>query len=368
MKKKIIVSVISDLVTDQRVQKECNTFYTMGYEVLLVGRKSENIFGLNKLPYKVTRLHNLFKKGPLMYLMFNTQLLFFLLFKKADILWANDLDTLLPNFIIARLKKIKLVYDSHEYFTLSVYKLTSRKIWARLESWIFPQLKNVITVNNSIKNVYEKKYNVPLTVIRNVPYKIVNNPSVIVDLPKNKKILIMQGIGLNENRGAEEAVLMMPFLGDDFILYFIGRGTLLHKLRAMVSDLKLTEKVIFIDTLPYNDMMAYTRQCFLGLIFERIDFNDEHMFSLPNKFFDYLKAGIPVLSSKAVEIKNIIEKYNVGDFIENFDPAGIAKKVMQIADDTGAYQQWKQNTTAAASELCWENEEIKLKDFMLSLS
>src|SRR5688500_17764194 len=129
LNKKIIVSVISDLVTDQRVQKECNTFYKAGYEVLLIGRKSKNSFGLNELPYKVIRFYNLFRRGPLMYLVFNTQLFFFLLFrKKADILWANDLDTLLPNFIIARLKKIKLVYDSHEYFTLSVYKKTSRKI------------------------------------------------------------------------------------------------------------------------------------------------------------------------------------------------------------------------------------------------
>jgi glycosyltransferase involved in cell wall biosynthesis len=303
-----------------------------------------------------------------MYLLFNAQLFFFLLFKKADILWANDLDTLLPNFIIARLKNIRLVYDSHEYFTLSVYKKTSRKIWEQLESFLFPRLKNVVTVNDSIKNVYEKKYKVPVAVIRNVPYKSLNNESIRVALPENKKILIMQGIGLNENRGAEEAVLMMQFLDNNYNLYFIGRGTILAKLKKMVNELKLSHKVTFINVLPYNQMMAYTRQCFLGLIFEKINFNDEHMFSLPNKFFDYLKAGIPVLSSKAVEIKNIIEKYKVGDFIDSFEPKHIAEKILKISNNTEIYKQWKLNTEAAINELCWENEEIKLKDFMRQLS
>ncbi|MEO6328400.1 MAG: glycosyltransferase [Ginsengibacter sp.] len=368
MNKKIIVSVISDLVTDQRVQKECNTFYKEGYDVLLIGRKSKNNFGLNELPYEFTRFQNLFRRGPLMYLVFNIQLFFFLMVKKADILWANDLDTLLPNFIISRLKKIKLVYDSHEYFTLSVYKKTSRKIWEQLEKFLFPRLKNVVTVNNSIKTVYEKKYKVPITVIRNVPYRSAGNEPIRSDLEKGKKILVMQGIGLNENRGAEEAVLMMQFLNNDYVLYFIGGGTILPNLKRMVAELRLAGKVIFIDVLPYKQMMAYTRQCFLGLIFEKINFNDEHMFALPNKFFDYLKAGIPVLSSKAIEIKNIIEKYNVGGFIDNFEPLEIAEKILEISGNIELYQQWKFNTVGAANELCWENEEIKLKDFMRQLS
>ncbi len=340
----------------------------MGYDVLLIGRRSKNIFGLEKLPYKVVRFYNLFERGPLMYLLFNAQLFFFLFFKKADVLWANDLDTLLPNFTIARLKNIKLVYDSHEYFTLSVYKKTSRKIWEQLEKLLFPRLKNVVTVNNSIKKVYEERYKVPVAVIRNVPYKTVSSKNMKVDLPKNKKILVMQGIGLNENRGAEEAVLTMQFLNDDYNLYFIGKGTILGKLNRMVLDLKLTQKVTFVDVLPYDQMMAYTSQSFLGLIFEKIDFNDEHMFSLPNKFFDYLKAGIPVLSSKAVEIKSIIDKYNVGDFIDNFEPTQIAEKIIRISNNTDVYKQWKLNTVVAANNLCWENEEIKLKEFMQQLS
>lgn len=365
MRKKIIVSVISDLVTDQRVQKECNTLYKMGYDILLIGRNSKRRFLLNQLPYKTIRFYNLFNRGPLMYLVFNLQLFFYLLFKKANILWANDLDTLLPNYWISRLKNIKVVYDSHEYFTESVYKKSSKRIWEKLEKSLFPRLKNVITVNDSIKKVYEEKYRVPITVIRNVPYRFIKRESdKKIILPRDKKILIIQGMGLNENRGAEEAVEMMQFLPDKFVLYFIGNGTILNQLKQMVSELQLQSKIIFMDALPYDQMMGYTTQAYLGLIFEKIDVSDEHRFSLPNKFFDYLHAGIPVLSSEAPEIKRIIEEYNVGDFIVSFDPKEIAQKIISISKDEETYKTWKYNTVKASANLNWENEEKVLISFM----
>ena len=369
MNKKIIVSVISDIVTDQRVQKECNTLHKMGFEILIIGRKSNNEFLLNTFPYKVIRLPNLFRRGPFMYLLFNFQLFWYLLFKKSNILWANDLDTLLPNYIISKLKSSKLIYDSHEYFTHSVYKKSSRKAWEFLERILFPRLKNVITVNNSIQQAYQKKYKIPVTVIRNVPYKILENElNKNVLMPSDKKILIMQGIGLNENRGAEEAVLTMQFLPEEFNLYFIGSGTILDKLKQMVKDLHLSTKVTFIDVLPYNEMMKYTTRSFLGLIFEKIYVTDEHMFALPNKFFDYMKAGIPVLSSKAIEIKAIIEKYQTGDFIENFEPEEIAKKIINISKNQELYNFWKHNTALVMVDLNWENEEKILIEFMNHLS
>jgi glycosyltransferase involved in cell wall biosynthesis len=366
--KKVIVSVISDLVTDQRVQKECNTLHKMGYDVLLIGRKSERDFGLKNLPYKFVWLQNLFQKGPMMYLVFNVQLFFYLLFKKADILWANDLDTLLPNFLISRIKKSKLIYDSHEYFTESVYKKSSKHFWEMLERKLFPRLKNVITVNNSIKNIYENKYNVPVTVIRNVPYQYKRNSTGNVSiLPANTKNLIIQGMGLNENRGSEEAISMMQHLPDDFHLYFIGSGTILDKLKKMVVDLKLQSKIRFIDPLPYEQMMEYTRQGFLGLIFEKIDVSNEHLFSLSNKFFDYIHAGIPVLSTKAVEIKSIIAKYNIGTFVDNLNSQEMAKKVIEISEDKEKYDLWKRNTVTASKDLNWESEEKILINFMQHL-
>ena len=365
MKKKIIASVISDIVTDQRVQKECATFHKIGYEVLLIGRRSNSDVGLSKLPYRIIRFWDPFKRGAAMYVFFNIQLFLYLLFQRVDILWANDLDTLLPNFLISRFRKKVLVYDSHEYFLLTVAKRFSRNIFTRIERYIFPKLAHVVTVNNSIKEVYEKAYGVAITVIRNVPFSSTPVREVSL-LPghEGKRILLMQGIGLNENRGAEEAVEMMPFLATDYILYFIGRGTILQKLKDMVVQLRLEERVFFLGVLPYDEMMAYTRRAYLGLIFEKIDFNDEHMFALPNKFFDYIKAGLPVLSSKAIEIKAIIDKYNIGTYIDDFVPENIARKIAGIGKDEKGYANWKQHLPAAAAELNWEKEEVKLISFI----
>ena len=365
MGKKIIASVISDLVTDQRVLKECLTFHKQGYEVLLIGRQSQNSLKVDNMPFRCIRLRDPFKRGLMMYAFFNIQLFFHLVFRHADILWSNDLDTLLPNYVVSKLQRIKLVYDSHEYFLLTVAKKASRIVFSCIEKFVFPRLKNVITVNDSIKKVYQEQYGVPVCVIRNVPFKenIYNDVTIRAD-HAGKKILLMQGIGLNEHRGCEQAVETMQFLDDSFILYFIGSGTMLNKLKALVQGLGLTTKVFFLGILSYNEMMAYTKQAFLGLIFEDIYYNDEHKFSLPNKFFDYIKAGLPVLTTRAVEIEIIVEHYNIGDFIENLIPENIASSIKKIERNQMEYIKWKQNLPLAASELNWELEELKIIDFL----
>ncbi|GAC1592515.1 MAG: hypothetical protein NVS3B19_14150 [Ginsengibacter sp.] len=364
MGKRIIISVISDLVTDQRVFKECQTLQKLGYEITLIGRKSKHDFGLSERGYKIVRFNNLFSRGPFMYLYFNLQLFIYLFNHHSDILWSNDLDTLLPNYLVAKLRNSILIYDSHEYFTMSVLNECSRKIWLKLEEFLFPKLKNVITVNESIRSVYENKYRVPITVLKNVPLK---NQYPTIGTASADKILIIQGAGINENRGAEDAILMMNHLPENFKLYLIGNGTIWAKLKEMSLTHHLTERIRFIDTLPYLEMMEYTKRAYLGLILEKVAVSDEHKFSLPNKLFDYIQAGIPILSTAAREIEIIIEEYQIGYLVKNSIPENLACEILLIDKHPLTYEQIKENTKRAAEVFCWENEEKKLVQFMSAL-
>ncbi len=337
----------------------------MGFDILLVGRELHNSPAMDPRAYPVRRMRLLFEKGPAFYVCFQIRLFFFLLFRKADMLWANDLDTLLPNFLVARLKKIPLVYDSHEYFT-GVPELQNspvkRKIWKTVEKWIFPRLETVFTVNNSFALLYEKEYRVRPVVVRNVPpaaKKPVNKSRSSLGLPENKHILILQGSGINMHRGAEEMTEAMQYIRGA-ILLIVGGGDVLETLKHTVKEKRLNDKVMFIPRQPYEKLMQYTAASDLGLTLDK-DTNINYRYSLPNKIFDYLQAGIPVLASRLPEIQKIIETYRVGDFIPDHNPEHMAQKVNEIFSHPERLNLWRQNTRKAAAELHWENESENIK-------
>ena len=179
-KNRIIVSVTSDLVSDNRVHKYCTTLHNMGFEVLLVGRKLKTSQPLQPRNYPTKRFKLIFQKGPLFYAEFNFRLYLFLLFSKAGIVLANDLDTLPANFLASRIKQIPLVYDSHEYFT-EVPELINRpgvrKIWEWIERKTVPKVNYATTVCESIAAIYTGKYGLPFRVVRNLPAANIYRPA-----------------------------------------------------------------------------------------------------------------------------------------------------------------------------------------------
>ena len=207
--KRAIVSVINDLVTDQRVNKSCLALQKAGFEVLLVGRKQRKSPPMDERPYASHRMKLLFEKGPLFYAEYNIRLFLFLFFHRANLLLSNDLDTILPNYFISRLKGSKMVFDSHEYFTETpelVHRPKVQKVWKRIEGFVVPKLSEMITVCDSIADLFREKYGVKCHVIRNIPPRKTLPPKgdkTELGLPTDKHLLILQGSGINIQRGAE---------------------------------------------------------------------------------------------------------------------------------------------------------------------
>jgi len=359
------------LSTDQRVHRQCETLVDMGYDVLLVGRKLPNSLALKERRYKTKRMRLLFKRGAFFYAEYQLRLFFLLLLKRNDGLISNDLDTLLPNFLVSKIKRKPLVYDSHEYFT-GVPELMgnalAKKVWETIEKFTFPKLKHVITVNDSIAGLYNAQYGNKIYVIRNLPFQK-NIPVVTkkeLGLPEDKKIILLQGAGINKDRGAEEMVEAIYFMhSSKEIFLIIGDGDVIPALEDRIWRHSLGGKVILKGKLPLEELVKYTSVADLGVSMDK-DTNINYRYSLPNKLFDYIQCGVPVFASNLVEVKKVIDDYQVGFIASNHEPSYLAKRLESILADEELLNKYKENAKKAAKELCWENEKVKFEEIIIN--
>jgi len=367
---RVVVSVTNDLVSDQRVYKVCTTLSTMDFDILLIGRKLPHSLDIDR-KYKTIRMKLLFNKGFLFYAEYSIRLFFKLFFLKKDILLSNDLDTLLPNFLISKIFKKKLIYDSHELFT-EIPELLDRpkvqEVWQSIEKYIFPKLKNVYTVSKSIASVYKAKYNINVKVVRNIAPAL-HNKAIDFEFAKrekgNKKMLILQGSGINMDRGAEEAVKMMQYL-DNTLLLIIGSGDVFSKLKEIVNELGLNEKVRIKNRMKYEELMEFTKIADLGLSLDR-GTNLNYEYSLPNKVFDYIQAEIPILVSNRKEIASLVLENNIGLVVHDLEPKKLAQEVRNILNDDVQIIKWKGNLAKVKRKYNWEKESQKLKTIFSNL-
>ena len=364
---KVIISVISDLVTDQRVQRSAMALMEEGFDVILVGRCLPDSKVMPERPYAVRRFRLLFYKGPLFYLNYNIRLFFYLLFSKVDILFSNDLDTLPANYLISKLKGKPVLYDSHEYFT-GVPELVERpmvrNIWKWLEKKMIPGVAQMFTVNESIASLYKTEYSVNVLVMRNVPvyeeWALLDKSQLRreLGLPVAQHLYILQGSGINIQRGAEEAVEAMQYLPNG-ILLIVGGGDVIDELKRRVKKLNLERNVIFKPKMDMSELRKITKAADVGLTLDK-DLSINYRFSLPNKLFDYIHAGIPILASDLPEVKKIIQQYQVGLITPNHDPKQLALLMQQMTSDKVQMEKWKLNASAAAKELNWQKEKMVL--------
>ena len=365
---RICLSVTNDIVTDQRVNRIASSLLKLYSSVTIVGRIRKNSPPLKSSDIHFKRFHLIFNKGPLFYACYNMRLFLYLLTNQFDILVANDLDTLPANFLVTKVKKARLIYDSHEYFT-EVPELVSRKrvknIWETIEKWILPKIKYSYTVCQSIADIYNEKYNTDMKVFRNLPAGK-SGIKQTINLRKGDEHLILYQGSVNIGRGLETVIEAMHFL-ENTKFVIIGDGDIKIQLKQQVIGKDLVDKIIFLDRIPSDELPYYTNQADVGVSLEE-NLGLNYYYALPNKLFDYIQAKVPVLVSDFPEMGNIVKKYDIGLTTLSNNPREIAELIKLMLDDSQKSERWKKNLAKAAEELCWENEEEKLLNFYKSVT
>jgi glycosyltransferase involved in cell wall biosynthesis len=356
--KKIILTVTNDLSYDQRMHRVCNTLSKAGYEVLLVGRKRNFSIDLKEKPYGQKRINCWFENGKFFYIEYNIRLFLFLLFTPFDIVNANDLDTILPCFFVSKMKGKNCIYDAHEYFTEVpeiLHRPFTKKIWETLERFVVPRLKHCYTVSESIAILFQEKYKTTFDIIRNVPVLNSDNQFLYKYNDEHERYIIYQG-ALNQGRGLECLIESMQWI--DCHLYLVGEGDLSEELRVLAQKYKVKSKVKFMGYIEPNRLPNITNKAFLGInVSDNLGLS--YYYSLNNKCFDYIHAGIPSVTNNFPEYIKINEQYQVA-VLTDLNAKNLASSVNLLLNDRVLYNKLKANCLLAREEYNWQNEEQKL--------
>lgn len=359
-----IISVVSNnLVSDQRVHKWCETLHAANYGVTLVGclRPKESVPAMNR-PYKHRHVRVCFRRGAWFYAHLNCVLFFYLLLRsgRARLFLANDLDTLPAVWLAARLSGRRVIFDSHEIFP-EVPEIAGKPLvkglWAWLEARLLPRSNAVFTVNRFIAQYFQEKHGRHVHVVCNYPRIAAHPGQEVADrspwaIPNGVPLLLLQGAGINIDRGGEELVEAMHLL-PDVHLCIVGKGDALPVLKERAKRLS---NVHFLGLLPYAQMMELAQSATLGVSLDK-DTNLNYRFSLPNKLFDYLRAGLPVVVSDLPAVREIVTTYRCGSVLREVTPECIAQTVRELIHNPKQLETLRENAKFAHAKLNWEVQE-----------
>lgn len=353
--KTIIFTVTNDLNFDQRMHRICSALQKAGCNVTLVGRERKSSMPLAPQTFQQIRIRCFFEAGKLFYFEYNLRLLFWLLFSRsADCYSAVDLDTILPCLLAAKLKGKKLVYDAHEYFTEVpevINRAMVKKTWQFVEKISISKINRGYTVSAGIANLFKQKYKIHFDVIRNMPEKNISAAG-----SPDEDYILYQG-ALNAGRAIEHYIRAMRYVNCK--LYLAGEGDLSEPLRNLVKQENLESKVKFLGFVAPNDLKQTTAGATIGLNCLE-DSGLSYRYSLSNRTFDYIMAGIPQIISDFPEYVQLNREYEIATVAKDLSPAALADTINTLLSDKQLYGRLKNNCIKAREILNWENEEKKL--------
>ncbi|PAB58272.1 glycosyltransferase [Anaeromicrobium sediminis] len=254
---------------------------------------------------------------------------------KYDIYHSNDLNTLPQGYICSKIfRNSKLIYDSHEVQTSRTGYVGKQYYY--LEKYLVKKIDAMIMTTDTRAQYTAELYNINKpSVVHNYPFYVDIDELEKIDLyeianiPREEPILLYQG-GIQEGRGLEKIVEAIPHINKGIVV-FIGDGKLKPTIKKMVKDYGVEERVRFVEKVPVNDLLKYTRNAYLGFqVLQNTCYN--HYSTISNKLLEYVMCEVPVIASDFPEIKKIVENNELGICIDSSDTNEIAKAVNMLFD------------------------------------
>ena len=289
----------------------------------------------------------------------------------TDVYHAHDVHALPACYIASRLRRKPLVFDSHELPSPEIMTIHWRWVHVFLNhllKYILPRCTGVITVSAPIAEEIQKRYRAPgVLLIRNVPgYRAMPRSDKLqrrLNLDPGTRIALYQG-HIQTVRRLDLLIHAAKFLDEDIVVAIMGNDVegILPELEALVAREEVTDRVKFLPPVPYQELLEWTASADIGLIVYAPDCSLNIQLCLPNKLFEYLMAGVPILASTLLEAtSDVLRAHDAGKIISSLTPVGIAACINAMLADSVALERMRRNALKAAQEeFHWEKESQKL--------
>lgn len=364
--KRIHLAVTNDLVHDRRMGRICRTLAEAGHDVTLIGRQRRGSGPFSPRGFDGVRLRCRFHRGPLFYAEYNIRLAWWMIRHQADIRCACDLDTVLAVRWASWWRRGRTVYDAHEYFT-GVPELSGRPkvraIWAWIARLTIPRFDLRYTVGEELARRMASEYGCPFSVIRNIepaPKSPAENPG----FSARENILLYQG-AMNAGRGLYTAIEALQHL-PAWELWLAGEGDLDAALQAYATKCGVSDRVRFLGWVAPAALPDLLRKARISLnLRESGSIND--YYSLPNKFFDALQAGLPSIHMAYPEYKAICERFACAVLLPEVRAGAVVEAVHRISDNPANWEAMAAESLRAGKAFTWEAESDTLRHLYASL-
>jgi glycosyltransferase involved in cell wall biosynthesis len=284
--------------------------------------------------------------------------------ERPTLVIAHDLPMLPLGVQLARYFSCRLIYDSHEFYSGQIMPLWESWAWRWLERKYIKHADAVITVNPSIAELIEIGYGLEkVHVVQNAVDRSQDDLSAgdgnslraALGISFAEKILLYQG-GLSSGRNLHNLVLSLKLVKTNGVkLVFLGGGELYEDLIETVKENDLEGKVLFHSRVSQEMLSKYTLEGDVGVI-PYLPNCLNNKLCTPNKLYEFIAAGVPVLSSDLKEVKRILYRYGCGFTVDMDSPSAIAAGIDDIFADPATLSDIKANARAASAQVNWKNE------------